>query len=176
MTPIEFAGRGAAAQPPDAPGDLALDTRAATHAALQALVADQESVLLCCSADFSAWPLQQPGFVRQLERWALRDPTRHEALRLLAVDWSDVRLRFPRFAAFRRDFVHLIACRQITASQRRDLPEMACTPTQAVYAYTATWGGGMHCQTPPRVHLLRQRFEEAWQQAVPAFPATVLGL
>ena len=87
-----------------------------------------------------------------------------------------MRERFPRFAAFRRDFAHLVSCRQITETGARGLVEMAGSPRCAVYAHTATWMSGETLQTAARVHALRIRFEEVWEQATPAFPAVILGL
>ncbi len=168
-------GNDAARQPLCAQ-DVSFDTRTKAHAALHALVANQSATLLCFSTDFSAWPLQQPAFIRQLELWALRDPRRHAALRLLAVDWSTVRLRFARFAAFRRDFAHLIDCRQISERQASGLHEMAWTPSGAVCAHTATWMSAEQWHSATRLHALRLGFEDAWQKAVPAFPAITLGL
>ncbi|MDD4886603.1 MAG: hypothetical protein PHO64_06745 [Thiomonas sp.] len=105
---------GDAAPQPSCAQDVSFDTRADAHSALVTLVAGQTVALLCFSADFSGWPLQQSRFIRQLELWALHDPTRPAALRMLALDWSTAPLRFARFSAFRRDFAHRIECRQIS--------------------------------------------------------------
>ncbi len=167
----------------DAPPQLAqaldtpFDSRADAHSAMHGLVADQTATqLLCFSADFSGWPLQQTSFVRQLELWALRDPRRPAALRMLALDWSTVRQRFARFATFRRDFAHVIECRQISETRARGLHEMIWTPNRAIYAHTATWMSGEQVRSATRLHAMHQVFEETWQQAVTAFPATTLGL
>ena len=156
--------------------DIAFDTRAAAHEALRAIAADQGTSLCCFSADFRAWPFDESAFVRQLEQWALRDAKHPEALRFLAIDWSQVRTRSPRFAAFRRDFAHQVACRQISEVRARGLVEMAAAPTRAVYAHTATWMSGESVQSASRLHALTLRFEEAWEQATPAFPSAILGL
>lgn len=166
----------AGVQPPDRIPDTAFDTRSQAHAALLALVADQGTSLSCFSTDFSGWPLQQSAFIRQLELWALRDTRRTAALRMLAVDWSTVRQRFPRFTAFRRDFAHLLDCRQIAESHVRELHEMAWAPQCAVYAHTATWMTGEQLRNPRRLHAQQLQYEAAWQQAAPAFPVTTLGL
>jgi hypothetical protein len=68
--------------------DLPFETRTQAHAALGALVADQGVSLYCFSADYRAWPLNQPAFIQQLEQWALRDARHLDALRFLALDWS----------------------------------------------------------------------------------------
>ncbi|MGE0072415.1 MAG: hypothetical protein AB7S55_05075 [Thiomonas sp.] len=156
--------------------DVAFDTRTQAHAALLRLVAGQSSVLWCFSVDFTAWPLQRPEFIRALEHWALRDPRRHEVLRFLAVDWSTVQRRFARFTAFRQTFAHLVACRRIAEAQLHDLHEMAWTPAGAVYAKTATWMTGECVRDPARLQALRLRLDDAWELAVPAFPASTLGL
>lgn len=156
--------------------DMPFASRTQAHAALCALVADQGASLYCFSADYRAWPLNQPAFIQQLEQWALRDARRLDALRFLALDWSQVRERFPRFAALRRDFAHLVSCRQIAETGARGLVEMAGAPRCAVYAHTATWMSGETLQTAARVHALRMRFNEVWEQATPAFPAVILGL
>lgn len=167
---------GVAASQPFCAQDVSFDTRTEAHSALHALVASQPDVLLCFSADFSGWPLQHPSFIRQLELWALHDPKRPAALRMLALDWSAARLRFARFSAFRRDFAHRIECRRISETQVRGLHEMAWTSRCAVYAHTATWMSGEQVRNATRLHALRQHFENAWQQAAPAFPAMTLGL
>lgn len=173
---MESGHDGDAALRPSLAQDVPFDTRAIAHTAMHALVADQSMTLLCFSADFSGWPLQQSSFIREMESWALRDPMRSAALRLLAVDWSTVRLRFARFATFRRDFAHLIECRQISEGRTRGLHEMLWAPRGAVYAHTATWMSGEQVRTAARLHALRLGFEDLWQQAVPAFPATTIGL
>lgn len=157
---------------PDAP----FDTRSQAHAAMLALVCDQSPVMSWFSADFSAWPLQQSRFIRQLQQWGLRDPRRPAALRMLAIDWSDVRQNQARFSAWRRDFSHRIECRQLAQRQAQGLEEMLWTPQAALYAHTATWMSGEWVRSPTRLQALYQRFEQAWQQATPAFPATTLGL
>ncbi|OYV33101.1 MAG: hypothetical protein B7Z83_10000, partial [Thiomonas sp. 20-64-5] len=139
--------------------DVSFDSRSDAHSALLALVSDQSPVMSCFSADFSGWPLQQPGFIRQLQQWALRDPKRPAALRMLALDWSAVRQRFARFSAFRRDFAYLVDCRQISETQARGLHEMLWTPHGAVYAHTATWMSGERVRSATRLHALQRRFE-----------------
>lgn len=156
--------------------DVSFDTRTQAHAAMLAVIADQGASLCCFSTDFRAWPFDRSPFIRQLELWALRDPKQYEAMRFLALDWSRVRERFPRFATFRRDFAHQVACRQISEAGARGLVEMAWTPRCAVYAHTDTWMSGEQLRTASRMHALHIRFEEAWQQASPAFPAGTLGL
>ncbi|MDY0330182.1 MAG: hypothetical protein RBR52_06775 [Thiomonas sp.] len=156
--------------------DLPFETRTQAHAALAALMGDQGTCLSCFSADFRAWPLDQAAFIRQLEQWALRDTRRPDAMRFLALDWRQMSERFPRFAAFRRDFAHQVSCRQISDSGARGLVEMAWSPHVAVYAYTATWMSGEAVQTASRLHALRMRFDEVWEQAAPACPAVILGL
>ncbi|MCE1162031.1 MAG: hypothetical protein LWW80_03740 [Thiomonas sp.] len=97
-------------------------------------------------------------------------------MRFLALDWSQVSTRFPRFATFRRDFAHRVACRQIAEIRSPGLVEMAASARCVVYAHTATWMSGECVQTASRTHALNLRFDEAWEQAVPAFPSAILGL
>jgi hypothetical protein len=156
--------------------DEAFETRADAHLALSGVVADQGASMSWFSADFRYWPLHDPQFVRALEIWVLRDARRQSALRILAVDWRDMRTRFPRFATFRRDFSHAVECRQIRAALVQDLPEMAWTQSQAVFARTSTWGSGQRISAQKRLAALHDRFEGVWQQAIPAFPANTLGL
>lgn len=103
--------------------DASFDTRTQAHAALSAVVADQGTSLCCFSADFRAWPLDQLAFIRLMQAWALRDTKRPDAMRFLALDWSQISTRFPRFATFRRDFAHRVACRQIAETRSRGLVE-----------------------------------------------------
>lgn len=156
--------------------DASFDTRTQAHAALSAVVADQGTSLCCFSADFRAWPLDQLAFIRLMQAWALRDAKRPDAMRFLALDWSQVSTRFPRFATFRRDFAHRVACRQIAEIRSPGLVEMAASARCVVYAHTATWMSGECVQTASRTHALNLRFDEAWEQAVPAFPSAILGL
>ncbi|MGC9163475.1 MAG: hypothetical protein ACP5F9_08005 [Thiomonas sp.] len=128
------------------------------------------------SADFSAWPLQQARFIQQLQHWSLRDLKRPAALRMLAVDWSHLSRHQARFSAWRRDFAHLVECRQLAQRQAQGLEEMLWTPQAALYAHTTTWMSGEWVRSPTRLKALLLRFEQAWQQATPAFPATTLGL
>lgn len=156
--------------------DVSFDTRTQAHVALSAVVADQSTSLRCFSADFRAWPLDQSAFMRLLELWALRDAKRPDAMRFLALDWGQVATRFPRFATFRRDFAHRVACRQIAESRAGGLVELAASERCVVYAHTATWMSGECIQTVSRMHAFCLRFDAAWEQAVPAFPSGILGL
>ena len=156
--------------------DEAFATRAGAHLALLSVVADQRGTMAWFSADFRHWPLSDRAFIRALEVWALRDPRRPSALRILALDWRDVGVRFPRFAAFRRDFSHVVECRVVRARWVQDLPELAWTGSQAVVASAPAWTSGKRIRSPARLTALRDRFEPAWEQATPGFPAGILGL
>ncbi len=156
--------------------DEPFETRVEAHRALLSVVADQRPAMAWFSADFRYWPLNDRGFIRALEIWALRDPNRPSALRMLAVDWRDVRARFPRFAAFRRDFSHVIECRVIRAALIADLPEFAWTGSRAIIAHRPAWTSGKQIVAPARLTALRNGFEPIWEQALPDFPASILGL
>jgi hypothetical protein len=63
---------------------------------------------LCwCDDDFAAWPLGESEWISQLTRWAR---VSGRELVMVAHDYALVERRHPRFAAWRRDWSHVIRC------------------------------------------------------------------
>ncbi len=63
---------------------------------------------LCwCDEDFAAWPLGDMDWLSQLTRWAR---VSGRELVMIAHDYAVIERRHPRFAAWRRDWAHVIQC------------------------------------------------------------------
>lgn len=79
--------------------------------------------VVCCSSDFSAWPLDDPTLLSSLTAW-LRLPQRR--LLLVSADFDAMPHQHPRFSDWRRDWVHGVEGWQPPARQRDGLPSLLC--------------------------------------------------
>jgi hypothetical protein len=148
-------------------------------AALRAVLADAADrgtrELWLVDPDFAPWPLGERDTVALLLRWAQGGPGRH--VTFMAHRFDDVPRRHPRFAAWRRDWAHVITCREVGDIDASEVPTLLLA------------GDGLGLQLLERQHVRGRWFrdESAWrtwrevidallQRSVEAFPATTLGL
>lgn len=97
------------------------DFRAAIHDTVDAALARDARGMLWVDPDFSAWPLDAPGFVEVLTGW-LRRPQRR--LLLLGGGFEPLARTHPRFAAWRADWAHVVDGRVPTDLSPRELPTL----------------------------------------------------
>jgi hypothetical protein len=103
----------------------AIDSRSGFHAAIawgfRESIAKGARRIVCVDADFADWPWDDGATLESLTAW-LRLPQRR--LELLALSYADVPRRSPRFNAWRRDWVHAMACWQVPQDWTEELPSV----------------------------------------------------
>jgi hypothetical protein len=128
--------------------------------------------------NFVDWPLSDAEVLAALSAWA-RPPHR---LHLLALDFEALRLRHPRFVAWRTAYGHCVQARAVD-------PELAASfnsgggPAAALLAApwslrlfeTQSWRGTVSLAAPDALRT-RERFDAMAQRSCESFAATTLGL
>lgn len=126
-----------------------------------------------CDVDFADWPLGERGVVEALTRWAYA----HRRLRVYAVTYEDVVRRHPRWVDWRRQWAHVVECRQIDDLAAEQVPRLWLAPgLRAVRLVDPLRFRGYVDEAPGDLLRIQQGLEFAVERAVEAFPATVLGL
>ena len=136
---------------------------------------DQGTRRLCwCDEDFASWPIGESEWIAQLTRWA-RAGSRE--LVMIAHDYALVERRHPRFAAWRRDWSHVIQCLVPEETHTEVLPTLWIdSGDQALRVFDRDHLRG--CSGFDRVDRQRARedFDAISQRAGPGFAAVTLGL
>ena len=147
------------------------------HAALHELVAQARARrlqrLAFVDESFLAWPLEQPAFTEALTAF-LREPGRR--LVCLGRDYEALRVRAPRFTAWRRTWGHALDVLS-PADEETALPCLAVADRAlGVFVRDRETASGRARVDHPDV--VRAALElDAWtQRSVPAFAPTTLGL
>lgn len=126
-----------------------------------------------CDQDFADWPLAEPSVEHALGQW-LRLPGRH--IGLVAHDFDALVRHQPRFARWRRDWVH-----RIQAWQPEDTatawPRVGWLDEQAALCWQSrsAWRGHAEHVGAAVTHS-RQELDAFLQRCVSAWPAKTLGL
>jgi hypothetical protein len=160
--------------PPPPPIDSRAGFAQAVHWGVAAAVARGARRILCCDADFAAWPLDDAALHALLVPW-LRLPQRR--LVLLAAHYDDVPRRHPRFVRWRRDWSHAIEPLQAPEDATVELPSLLLDDGPVV----------VELLDPVRVRgragidavaaqAWRERTDVWLQRSTPAFPVTALGI
>jgi hypothetical protein len=127
-----------------------------------------------CDEDFAAWPLGEPDWVAQLTRWAR---TSGRELVMIARDWSVVERRHPRFAAWRRDWSHVIQCMVPDETRTAALPTLWIdADDQALRVFDLEHLRGRIGFDRIDRQRAREDFDAILQRASPGFAALTLGL
>jgi hypothetical protein len=92
---------------------------AALHWGLSTAIAQDARRIVCADPCFADWPLDDPALLQALTAW-LRRPQRR--LVLLARGFDDLPRLFPRFSAWRADWVHAIDGWQAPDELAADVP------------------------------------------------------
>lgn len=151
------------------------DFAAAVHAVLGDAAEHGTRELWLVDPDFSLWPLGERELVGLLTRWAQGGPGRR--ITVIAQRFDDIPRRHPRFVAWRRDWAHVIHCREVGEVDASEVPTLLLA------------GEGLGLQLLERQHVRGRWFRDdaAWrtwrevidallQRSAEAFPATTLGL
>ncbi|WP_313075431.1 hypothetical protein [Melaminivora sp.] len=147
--------------------------RAWVRSALAAAAREGWSELILSDGNFADWPLGERAVVESLQEWAR--PGRR--MTLLALDFGEVARRHPRFVHWRRQWDHLLDCRQASAPDPLSLPSVLWSPQWALQRHDPVRSTGVAGSDSAQRVLLREQLGE-WitSRSCPAFPATVLGL
>jgi hypothetical protein len=123
--------------------------------------------------DFADWPLGEPAVLGALTRWALS----HRRLTLHALDFDGLRRRHPRFVDWRRQWSHVIDCRQVEEVDVQDMPTVLLAPGALTVRLfdRAQWRGSLSVEVADAARA-RELVDAISQRSVDAFPATTLGL
>ncbi len=129
--------------------------------------------LFLCDVDFSDWPLGEIAVVESLSRWALA----HRRLTLLAQSFDDVQRRHPRFAAWRRQWSHVVTCRAFEDAEPGQMPSVLLAPGLVTVRLFDARAYRASVSTDPADALRAKELLDALlQHSVEAFPASTLGL
>src|ERR1700761_4168521 len=130
---------------------------------------------LCwCDEDFAAWPIGEPDVLSQLTRWARAGG---RELVVIARDYSVIERRHPRFAAWRRDWAHVIQCLVPDETRTEALPTLWIdTADQALRVFDHEHLRGRSGFDRVDRQRAREDFDAILQRASPGFAAVTLGL
>ncbi len=163
--------------PPDVPPrmDSPETMGAAMRWGFETAMAHGARCITCVAPRFDRpWPLEDDALLTALVRW-LRLPERR--LVLLAADFADMGPRFPRFAQWRRPWVHAVPAWRCLPEQAKALPEALYDDRRvSVQCFDAETGRG-HASLELRHRLLlAQQIDAILQRSEPAWPTNTLGL
>ncbi len=164
--------------PPPAAGGIAFDGSAEFARVLYTAMghaSEHATRRLCwCDENFDAWPLGEADWIALLTRWSR---VSGRELVMIARDWSVIERRHPRFAAWRRDWAHVIQCLLPDEARTETLPTLWIdSDDQAVRVFDAAyWRGRAGFDRVDRQQA-REDFDAIAQRAAPGFAAVTLGL
>lgn len=173
-----------AVTPAEAPGPqedaaaIAIDGRVAFQALLRrafdrlAQVHPREVVLV--DATFGDWPLGERAVVERLEAWA-RSQRR---LTLIAHGWDVFAARHPRWIAWRRNWSHVVDCRQVVDLEAAAVPTLMLAPGVGTLRMTdpMRFRGRWTVDDPVASREVSGLIDALLQRSEPGFPVTTLGL
>lgn len=124
-------------------------------------------------ADFADWPLGERPLIEHLTRWAMA----HRRLIVLAQSFDDIVRRHPRFAAWRRQWSHVVECRQFEDAEPGQMPTLLLAPGVVTVRLSdrVSWHGSVSHRHADAIQC-RELVDAISQRSAEAFPATTLGL
>lgn len=125
------------------------------------------------SADFADWPLDEPAVLEALTQW-LRPAGR--SLTLLARDYEAVQRRLPRFAAWRRPWMHRISAWRLADDQLPPEPAWLWSRTAGVRWHDNVHWRGLLVQDRAALVQWREQTDALLQHAEAGWPVSPLGL
>jgi hypothetical protein len=158
--------------------DVAFEGSAGLAAALVQALRHAQAVsarrLCWCDADFASWPLGDAEWVELLTRWARAG---RRELVMVATDYEPLARLHPRFAAWRRDFAHMVRCLVPEESLATPLPTLWIdSADQVVRVFDREhWRGRAGFERVDRQHALEE-FDAIAQRATAGFATVTLGL
>ena len=80
--------------------------------------------LLLCDADYAHWPLGERATLEHLSAWVMS----HRRLVVLAAQFDTLQRQHPRWVNWRRQWSHVVQCRQVDAADVAAIPSMVLAP------------------------------------------------
>jgi len=146
----------------------------ALRGAMDVAAANATRRLCWCDEDFASWPIGESEWLAQLTRWA-RVGSRE--LVMIARDYGLIQRRHPRFAAWRRDWSHVIQCLVPEETRTEPLPTLWIdSDDQALRVFDREHLRGRIGFDRVDRQRAREDFDAISQRASPGFSATTLGL
>ena len=136
---------------------------------------EQGTRRLCwCDENFAAWPIGEAQWIDQLTRWARAGG---RELVMVARDYAVIERRHPRFAAWRRDWAHVIQCLLPDETRTEALPTLWIdSGDQALRVFDSEHLRGRIGFDRVDRQRAREDFDAISQRAGPGFAAATLGL
>jgi len=126
-----------------------------------------------CDADFAAWPLDEPGIIELLTRWALP----HRKLTLIARDFDEFPRRHPRWTEWRRTWSHVVDCRVLDEADAVQPPVILLAPgVITLRLVDPVHPRGSLSREAGDMLRNRELVDAVSQRSTEGFPATILGL
>lgn len=126
-----------------------------------------------CNADFADWPLGERATIDALTTWAMA----HRKLVVLAARFDDLPHQHPRWVTWRRQWSHVVQCRQVDEEDAAKIPTMVLAPgiLSLRVRDTSRFRGRLSFE---RADAVRDGddLDAFLQRSHEAFPATSLGL
>lgn len=153
-----------------------ISTRSDFQVQVRCLIGDAAqagaSELWLVDVDFADWPLNERELVADLVAWAR--PQRR--LNMLAHRFDEVLRVHPRFVTWRRDFGHLVQCRQVDVDAS-DTPTLLITgPGTGLQLVDRQRFRGRRFTDEADIQAWREVIDALMQRSQDAFPATTLGI
>ena len=126
-----------------------------------------------CDVDFADWPLSERSVVESLTRWAYA----HRKLTVLSITYDEFHRRHARFVEWRRQWSHVVECRQVDAVEPGDMPSILLAPGVVTVRLLARihYRASVSLESADAVQC-REIIDAISQRSSEAFPATTLGL
>lgn len=154
-----------------------ITSRSAFHEALRAafheLASSTSRHVFLSDLDFADWPLNEPGVVEDLGRWARS----HRSLTLLASHFDEVARRHARWVAWRQHWSHVVDCQAVDEADLPALQPLLLIPGQLVIRLVdrVAYRGSVSRAETDLVQA-QEALDALLQRSAPSFPATILGL
>jgi hypothetical protein len=147
--------------------------QAAWRLALQDIAEQGAREVWFCDRDYADWPLGERSTVDCLTRWA--GP--HRRLVVLAAQFDGLQRQHPRWITWRRQWSHLVQCRQVDPADVESIPSMVLAPGVLSLRVhdTVRFRGRVSHHVAEAVRD-RDDLASFLQRSHEAFPVTMLGL
>ena len=129
--------------------------------------------ILLADPNFAEWPLNERAVIDSLSRWV--DSRR--VLVVLAHSFEELARRQLRFVEWRRQWAHVVQCRNDPELEAEQIPSLLLVPGQVCIRVLdrVRWRGTVS-NRPVDLTECREAIDALLQRSVEAFPVTTLGL
>lgn len=100
------------------------DLTEAWHRALSRVASLGCRELILSDRDHALWPLGERATLEHLTAWAMS----HRRLTVLAAQFDTLQRQHPRWVLWRRQWSHVVQCRQVTEADVPNIPTMVLAP------------------------------------------------